>query len=295
MDIPVEIERLYNELIGTVASHESSLEEDVLQDESFGVHKTLRRPLQLWGAGRKSLRTVPVVRAYEEMLDESVPENLLRTLTGLDATINVLDDIIDTPDMDKTDKIDFTANVAFAGMLAFSNIPPEHRERVIGQLTTYLTELFQIPLVERRSLEAMRQAESVEDTIGIARECYAYRSRDIDAFAALPGIFYGFEDELFRTVIEDFRVYRAHELMNQDITDVRFDLRDEDFTPVIAVMDSVSDHEQFLDWLFQLYDEFEYSGVGGGYVDVLRVHEARPPNLSKEVKRQMERVKRNGS
>jgi len=275
----------------TVEEHERVLEHDILDGDAFGVHTSLERPLQSWETGRKSFRTCPVLQVYEAVRDDPISDAVKRTLTGLNATINVLDDIIDTRNLEKPDKIKLTANVAFAGMLAFTNIPASQRDRVVDTIIQYLTELFQIPLVEARSLTAIQEATSIDEIVQASSTCYAYRSRDINAFATLSGILHGMDDELLSQLADDLRVYRAHELIFKDITDIQVDLRDGDPTPIIAIIEHSSHPRKVEHFITRIYDQFEYSNVSRDiYRQELRSLEREPDDLTEQIAEQMDIV-----
>jgi len=291
-----DIEQIYSDLIDTVEERERRLEQDILHGESFGVHTSLERSLQAWKEGRKSLRTLPVIQAYEAVLNDPVADTVKRTLTGLDATINVLDDIIDTRTLEKPEKIELTANVAFAGMLAFTNIPAHYQDRAVDTITQYLTELFQIPLVENRTVTTIQNTTSVDEIVQAASRCYAYRARDIDAFATLPGILHEVDDERRTQLVDDLRVYRAHELIYKDIADVPIDLRDADLTPTIAIMEQSSDPSIVERCLIRIHDQFTYSTASQGvYRQELLSLEREPDDLTKRIVEQMDVVAQHGS
>lgn len=253
-------DEIYEDLVQDVREREQELQENDLADrEVAGVSKLLERPPRTWENDQKSLRTAPSVFVYEEEGME-VDEPTRELLTGLDASINVLDDIIDTQDLGKKERVELTANAAFSGMMSFTNTPDEYRGEVQDLVTQYLTELFQIPMVEEEEIENIKQAETVDGAIEPSRSSYSYRARDIDAFAQIPSLFN--EKEYPNQLTEDLQSFRAKELIIKDVYDVARDLEDGDITPVIELMNKADTKEEAYEAVEQLIESFEYSESG---------------------------------
>jgi len=251
---------IYDELVKDVERREKDLQEnDQAIDEVTGVSRLLKRPPETWENDQKSLRTAPSVFVYEEA-GHQVDKSTRELLTGLDASINVLDDIIDSKDLGKRERVELTANAAFSGMMSFSNTPDEYRDEVQDMVTQYLTELFQIPMIEEEEIGKIRQAEDVNDAIEPSRESYSYRARDIDAFARIPSLFN--DKEYPNSLTEDLRSFRARELIIKDIHDVARDLNDNDITPVIELMNKAESKQEAYDAVESLIDSFDYTAQG---------------------------------
>lgn len=251
---------IYDELVKDVERREKDLQEnDQAIDEVTGVSRLLKRPPETWENDQKSLRTAPSVFVYEEA-GHQVDKSTRELLTGLDASINVLDDIIDSKDLGKRERVELTANAAFSGMMSFSNTPDEYRDEVQDMVTQYLTELFQIPMIEEEEIGKIRQAEHVNDAIEPSRESYSYRARDIDAFARIPSLFN--DKEYPNSLTEDLRSFRARELIIKDIHDVARDLNDNDITPVIELMNKAESKQEAYDAVESLIDSFDYTAQG---------------------------------
>ena len=253
-------DEIYNELVEDVREREQELQENDLSDrEVTGVSRLLERPPETWENDKKSLRTAPSVFVYEESGHE-VDEQTRELLTGLDASINVLDDIIDTQDLGKREKVQLTANAAFSGMLSFTNTPYEYRNEVQDVVTQYLTELFQIPMVEEEEIDNIRHAETVDGTIEPSRTSYSYRARDIDAFAQIPSLLN--DKEYPNQLTEDLQNFRAKELIIKDVHDVTRDLQDNDITPIIELMNKADSKQEAYAAVERLIESFDYSKQG---------------------------------
>lgn len=251
-------DEIYGELVEDVRQREQELQREELDSEAAGVAGLLERPIETWADDEKSLRTAPVIVAYDES-GVGVEEDTREILTGLDASINVLDDIIDTGDLGKQEKVELTANAAFSGMLAFGGAPAEYQGEVRDVVTQYLTELFQIPMVEERELSQIREADSVEEAMEPSRTSYAYRARDMDAFSQMPSVMNDMDYP--NSLTEDLRTFRAKELIAKDVHDVPRDLEDGDITPVVELM-RMADSEGAYDAVNELMQSFEYTDEG---------------------------------
>lgn len=251
---------IYEDLVQDVKEREQELQEEDLADkEVTGVSRLLERPPETWENDQKSLRTAPSVLVYEETGHE-VDESTRELLTGLDASINVLDDIIDTQELGKRERVELTANAAFSGMLSFTNTPDQYRDEVQDMVTQYLTELFQIPMVEEEEIGNIRNAETVSGAIEPSRESYSYRARDIDAFAQIPSLFN--EKDYPNQITEDLQNFRAKELIIKDVHDVSRDLQDNDITPIIELMNKADSKQEAYAAVEELIDSFDYSASG---------------------------------
>lgn len=185
MRLEQDLRQQYEALCTEIGDREQAIAEDVPGDAVFGLEETLKRTVNQWETGTKSFRAVPVAEAYEAYLGEELSDGIKRALVGLDANINVLDDIIDTTEPGTEEKVAMTANAAFSSVLAFGNIPDDHREAVVDAAYQYLTELFQIPQVEQYTHQQLEAVDAPDEALVAIFDSYAYRARDINGFARL--------------------------------------------------------------------------------------------------------------
>ncbi len=278
---PEEIHAIYLVIADEIFVHEESLRDSLPIDTTAGISTHLTELVDCWNDARKSIRTTPTANVYARELGDPPDPSILRVLVGLDAEVNVLDDIIDTKDLPTERRVALTANAAFASILIAESVPPAHRETIATVLREYFTALFQIPLVEARLFEKLRDAATLTARREAAREIYAYRARDIDAFARIPAIVFGLDEETKQRLLSDLRAYRAHRLLYKDIHDVSRDLADDDMTPVVALLTAYDSIETIMTEVEQIYDHFEYTTTGKTrYKDVLNELEESPDDLA---------------
>lgn len=293
--LPVEpevIQAIYLEIANEISANEESLRDSLPIDATAGISTYLSEVVNRWNDGRKSLRTTPAANVYDRELHAPLDPSIIRVLVGVDAEVNVLDDIIDTKDLPTERRVALTANAAFASLLIADSAPPAHREAITTALREYFTALFQIPLVEARLLETMRDAATRTARLEASREIYAYRARDIDAFARIPALVAGLDEQIEQRLLSDLRVYRAHRLLFKDIHDVSRDLADADMTPVVALLTTHSSIEPIMSEVEQIYDHFEYSTTGKTrYGDVLDELEDPPDDLAALLQEQQHLVR----
>lgn len=275
-----EIRRIYVELADDVAGRERRLGDELPIDTTADVPGHLREAVRNWKSGRKSLRTVPVCNVYARECLEEVPEDIVGAMVGLDGVINMLDDIIDTRNLPTEEKVGLTLNVAFSIALLVEGTPPEARDEVTDILLEYLTAVFQIPLVERRLFDRLSAAETASERQAAAEAVYAYRSRDIDAFARLPASVMDVSEETATRLVSDLRTYRARRLLFKDIRDVERDLADGDSTPIIHLLRTCEEGAGVVAAVEDLHERFQYSTAGAStYGDVLEELEEPPSDL----------------
>lgn len=292
--LPVESERIheiYTEMADKVFADEESLRDSLPIDTTVGVSTHLTELVDRWNDGRKSLRTTPTVNIYTSELDNRLDPSVLRVLVAIDAQVNVLDDIIDIKDLPTEDRVALTANAAFASTLIADAAPSAHRDAITTVLREYFTALFQIPLVEARLFEKMRDATTITARREAAQEIYAYRARDIDAFAKIPALTADLDEQTKQQLFSDLRVYRARRLLFKDIHDVSRDLTDDDMTPVIALLTTYDSTETVTTEIEQIYEQFEYTSKGKArYGDVLNELENSPDDLTDLLREQQQLV-----
>lgn len=283
-DLPVaprEIRRIYARLVEDIAAREQGLRGDLPVEAVAEIHTDLQEVVDNWEHRRKSLRTVPACNVYTRECKQSVGTPIRRTLTSLDAIVNVLDDIIDTRELSEELRIGLTVNAAFSAVLMAESCPDSLRAEAGDLLREYFTALFQVPLVERELFETMTEATNPQKRRDIAERIYAYRARDVDAFARLPSVVLGVSQETEQRLLSDLRAYRARRLLFKDISDVERDLSDGDITPLIHLLRTHETTANVVDAIEDLRSRFDYSDAGRRrYGDVLDELEAPPPDLA---------------
>ena len=281
-----EVRGIYMDLADDVANRERRLGEELPVGRTFDIPARLLDAVDNWETGRKSLRTVPACNVYARHCDDVVPQPVIRTMTGLDAVINMLDDIIDTKGLTTETKVALTLNVAFSTVLMVEGCPPAAKQEVNDNLLEYFTAVFQIPLVERKLFTRMKGATTKEDRLAAAESFYAYRARDIDAFARIPAAVMDVDDEERSQLLSDLRTYRARRLMFKDIHDVERDIADGDTNPLIHLLRTADGTQDVVSDIEDLYARFTYSDAGQRiYGDILQELEDPPANLHSVIRR----------
>ncbi|QSG07130.1 hypothetical protein [Halapricum desulfuricans] len=275
-----KIQGLYRDLINDISIREENLRDALPVEATAELPAHLRSTETDWESGRKSLRTVPAVNAYTCELEQTVEDAVLRMLTGLDANVNVLDDVIDSQTLTAETRIRLTVNAAFSSVLITENLPTGRQDEAGDLLRDYFTALFQIPLVEQRLFNEMEDAENDSARVTAGVQIYSYRSRDIDAFARLPALVAEVTPATKRRLVQDLRTYRARRLLFKDIHDVPRDMSDNDMTPVIHLLQHHQSVDETVDAVERIYAAFEYSTQGTQqYSSLLKELEGVPPNL----------------
>lgn len=286
-----EVRRIYSDLADEVSRREDRLGEELPVDTTADIPSKLRDAVTNWQTGRKSLRTVPACNAFARQCTEPVPEAIKELLTGLDAIINVLDDIIDTRNLSTQAKVALTLNAAFSSVLMVENCPAEARVDINDILLDYFTAVFQIPLVERELFDDIRNASSPRLQQNAAESFYAYRSRDIDAFARIPATMMDVDPAAQERILEDLRTYRGRRLLFKDITDVERDIADGDTTPVIYFLQTYDRTEDVVEAIEDLHARFTYSDRGWrNYGTILEDLEDPPEDLHSVIRRTQDAI-----
>lgn len=286
-----EIEQLYADLAEDVSTREKQLRKNFQLNRPQRSIRTYVGSSTTGRADENPSGAVSVCEVYTQELGKPLEGSLKQLLTGLDASINVLDDIIDTQELTPQTRISLTVNAAFSAVLLAENCPPETRDEVGNQLRGYFTALFQIPLVEQRLFALMENAETKDQRQQVAEQIDAYRSRDIDAFADIAAVITDLDTETKSRVRHDLQAYRARRLLFKDISDVERDLRDDDMTPVIQLLQHHETTDELVAAVMDLYHRFSYSETGHErYGDRLYELEGKPDELESLLIEAEERV-----
>ena len=89
----------------------------------------------------------------------------------------------------------------------------------------------------------------------------------------------------------DLQAYRARRLLFKDISDVERDLRDDDMTPVIQLLQHHETTDELVAAVMDLYHRFSYSETGHErYGDQLYELEGKPDELESLLTEAEERV-----
>lgn len=283
-EFPIESETLhaiYLELAEEVLEREDVLEDVLPLSSSADIASDLSGVVERWSDARKSLRTYPTANVFSREIADSLDQSILKLLVGLDAQVNVLDDIIDTAALGTQRRVALTANAAFSSSLILEHAPPPHRQEIASVLREYFTSLFQIPLVEERLFETIRDTDEANTRRDAGVDIYTYRARDIDAFANILAIATDVGEQSKQRLLSDLRVYRARRLLYKDISDVPRDVADTDMTPIIALLESDASIERIETEIEQMYQQFGYTTTGHErYGDILETLESEPDDVT---------------
>ena len=174
------------------------------------------RLIEKWKTGKKSLRTFAAVKAFPEDYIKSV-----KSMLFIDATINILDDLIDENLEDKEKK--FYIVELLRVMAEHQMIASDEDERKL--LSTYLVKCITIAILEKFYYGLIKDMEPYDDILRFSNIIYDTRSLDMDIFIQTPLL--GKEDVPKDDIIIVGRAYRALELLKKDILDFEHDTEHE--------------------------------------------------------------------
>lgn len=281
-----DITQIYASLVSDVESRENDLADDIPIDSPQGIDRFLSTVEDSWVNGSRTLRSLPTLNVYGRYLKSPISDGVKKILVGLDAEVNAIDDLIDTRSLRREQKICFTTITAFSNIFIMEGLPNERTDEIINIKYDYFTELAQIPLIEQQLLARLRNADSREEQLSAIEEVYAYRARDIKAFAKIPARVQELDGETTSTFVSDLQTYRAHYLLYEDVRHIKRDLREGHESPVLCLLDLYDDPEQIISIMGEIYDSFEYN-ERSEYTDLLVELERRPDDLTKAIKGSM--------
>lgn len=275
-----EIEKIIQEYAEKIGKREEYLEGKV--KEILGLEEILKRPIEDLKSGRKSSRVIPALVAFERYSGE-IPESLKRTLIGFDIYIDALDDVVDTKNTDKLKRVEQTARMSHSLPLIIGGLGNLNLNKVNDGLAQYLTNLFQIPGVEKDSIEKIKKSNSHEEKIKHSKYCYDFRSKVMDGFGIIPATYFELNPKETNNILNDLRTYRARHLLFKDIEDAERDIEDEDTKPILEITKEDPNPEKTIE---KLYNSFGYSPQSEEtYKKDLIKLEGKPKNLDEEIEK----------
>jgi len=181
---------------------------------------------QRWQMGRKSMRTMVMYSA----MAATYPCEVLPLSLSLDATINLLDDILDDILSRRERGHRILELLRVMGWFNAQQLPPHLQQRV----AVYFTQCIGIVLGENVYVDQMKTLSSMDDLVATTRHCYDAKSLDVDIFAELP-LFAAF-GHASDGLVSLARYYRALFLMNKDLHDRVRDMENQTETPILLMV-----------------------------------------------------------
>lgn len=279
-----ELGRVFDEFASEIEAAENRLSDEVPGGPAQGIHQFISQVDDEWQSGDRTMRVHPAVNVYERVTGAPVDEDVRALLTALDAKVNAIDDIVDTRNIDWVRKIDLSVVTAFSDLLMLERLPSEHLAELAEILRNYWIELAQIPLVEQRLLGQIQSARNLHEGLAAAKSVYAYRSRDIKAFAQIPAVVIGVEEPVADRIESDLRSFRARYLLFEDFRHIKRDLREGHENPITRLVEADVEREDIRGAVRDIHEHFSYSTAAEGeYADLLRQLERRPDDLDELV------------
>lgn len=189
------------------------------------LNKANEKILSKWDSGEKYVRTLFVKMAFP-----SYPKELLKISICIDATINILDDLLDEK-LDSNVKalyiVELIRNLATHNA---QNLKIEMREKI----SEYFNKIILIAIAEDIYRNLVKQQTDITKIKEYAIQIYDCRSLDMDIYVELPllKIRKKNKDEDLYKVIKIARIFRALNLIKKDLKDIRHDLEQDNETIV---------------------------------------------------------------
>lgn len=181
-----------------------------------------------WRSGRKVVRTIFAVKAFP-----NYPNEYLKISLCIDAMVNLLDDVLDEL-MTKYERSLHIVEFIKVMSLFFSELSREARSAEIASvMSEYLSKILCVAASEIHYGSRIRETSELDGIIRYSIKCYDYRAMDVDVFFEIPMIkLYG---EVKPDLLSLARNFRAVNLILKDYRDIQHDIKNETFTPLVAI------------------------------------------------------------
>lgn len=201
---------------------------DTIPIEQFSsiLNKTSQNLIDKWNMGRKSLRTEIAFKIIP-----NYPTTVLKTSLTIDATINLLDDILDEL-MEKEERgLYIIELIRVLSIFNQQNISTEVQNKV----SEYFNKILCIAIPEIIFKEKIKKAKDFNQRLHNSIQCYDCKSMDMDIFIELPliEIFGNVKD--IDNVVALGRVHRAVCLVKKDLKDLKHDIKQNTETPIVVL------------------------------------------------------------
>ncbi|MEM3399704.1 MAG: hypothetical protein QXP42_02640 [Candidatus Micrarchaeia archaeon] len=168
-----------------------------------------------WRNERKYIRTKFVVDALP-----NYPQEILALSVSIDATVNILDDILDET-LSKEEKGLYLVELIRAISLHnLRNTPARIRKAIFN----YFNKILIVAMSEMYFLGCLSKQENENDLINSACRYYHGRSLDIDIFAELPLLHTRMAKKDQQAVLNAARAFRIMNLVKKDLKDFERDV-----------------------------------------------------------------------
>lgn len=192
-----------------------------------------------WKTGRKYLRTVSAMRIMPDY-----PEGVVELSLTLDATVNILDDLLDETLTREVKGLFIGATYCFPKQATLNeSLTKEEKAlyvvellRLISNYTLlekdidtrtrvfdYYHKLIAVAVMEEVYYSRMKAAGDMEELLSNARGVYGVRSRDMDIFIEIPLLRLKRNGEEIADTVRLARTFRCLNLVKKDIDDYGHD------------------------------------------------------------------------
>ena len=211
------------------------------------VELALKSPLGKWKNKEKISRAsyvIPLIYIIVSDRAKKFSENNLKDvesiLVSLDVIINNLDDSVDILSEDKKEKWKREIVKAINFLYLFFELnkiyhDPKHQKIVIDKVFNFIIILTQIPFFERKYSAKITKAKNRAEEKRSAVKCLQERARDVDIFIDFMSLYLKLEKKYSLKISKAIKDYRALELFSKDYYDIKQDLKDKSFTPLVSL------------------------------------------------------------
>lgn len=238
--------RLYEETVHENINYLKKLERELYGKAELHkrVHETLFKSSQTitkkWLAGKKYLRTKYARDAILEY-----PKDVLKLSLILDATINLMDDLLDET-LSREERAFYL--VELLRVLALrDNYPIE--DEVKTRISNYFNKIIFVAISEQIFLEKMKDKEG-EDFYKVAYDYFAGRSLDMDLFLEIPLHELKYKKNEIDEIVRVGRIFRTINLMKKDLIDLEHDIEFDIPTPIVMLHQKEKPFNDFIEYVF---------------------------------------------
>lgn len=275
---------VFSECAEEIEALEGALAEEIPGGSPQGIHRSLEAVAEGLSSGARTMRTHPSINVYARLTDAPIGADLMRALVAFDAKVNAVDDVIDTEGLDQRERTHLMTVVGFSDLFVLEQLPPEHVPAVAAILRRYAVELAQIPSVEHRMRERIRSAATRQGRLDAVTSIYAYRARDMKAFAEIPAVVSELDPGVVERTVGDLCAFRARYLLFEDFRHVERDRSAGHENPIMVLAGAGASADEISGTVHELLSHFSYSAWSGGrYASVLQNLERRPRNLDEAI------------
>jgi hypothetical protein len=214
------LEKQYRKTVQKNLEKLESIIRKEIKTENYLINRSLKLSLEnaydniakKWLSGKKHLRTY-----FVRMAIKPYPKNMINLSISLDATINILDDLLDE-NLESEVKALYVLELIRSLAVTHNQ---DYNKKISKKIEHYFNKIISIAILENVYRQKLEKEEEFKKIVESSTQIYSCRSLDMDIYVELA--LTGKKKLKHKDIIKISRVFRAITLIKKDLEDLEHD------------------------------------------------------------------------